>query len=156
MKECSKGQKGLQEENTPKWTKTKGNIWCNFLEHWKMIVFQLVLIVQLFRSQKRLKNGVNTFSKMVSHFYRKKIKIFDISCLTILLKFHQNVVQILATFLDNLDNFLLKNAFVFFFLVLKSNFKMMVIWNKKGYFGPTICFFVPEKRKNKFLQHMPH
>ena len=41
------------------------------------------------------KNGVNSFSLMVDHFFFKNLKILYISHSMILFKFHQHVVQIL-------------------------------------------------------------
>ena len=55
----------------------------------------------------------------------------------------------IVSFLISLDKFLLKNVIVFFFW--KSNFKMALVWKKKGYFDLLFTFLVArEKHKNSF------
>ena len=64
-----------------------------------------------------------------------------------------------CVFLYSLNNFLLENAIIFF-LFWKLNFKMALIWKKRGYFWHTFHIFLSHQRKvpnsQKIRQHIFH
>ena len=71
--------------------------------------------------------------------------------------FRENVVATckIGSFLCNFDNLLQKNIIVFFFW--KSNFKMALIWKKKGIFDLLFTFLVTrESYKNSFSTYVTH
>ena len=71
--------------------------------------------------------------------------------------FRKNVVVTckLGSFLCSLDNLLPKNVIAFFFR--KSNFKMALIWKKKGYFDLLFPFLVTRgSYKKSFSTYLTH